>query len=107
MENYIYRLAFVTHNEVEEMTPYYFADEKSALDYAKLILSLCDNTTNNFFDECYNSKTGTQYSSCYFKECNKVRWYCYERLYKDNRVSYDKFLSVIRLPLLRLEYNII
>ncbi len=102
MDNYIYRLAFVTHNEVEEMTPYYFADEKSALDYAKRIVSTNINTINNFFDECYNSDCGPIYSSCYYKEGNKVRWYCYERLYRDNRVSYDRFLTIIRLPLIRL-----
>lgn len=103
MENYIYRLAFVTHNEVEEMTPYYFVDEKSALAYAKQIVSTNINTNNNFFDECFDSKRGTIYSSCYFMEGKKVRWYCYETLYKDNRVSHDRFLSVIRIPLLRLE----
>lgn len=100
MEKYIYRLAFLTLNDVEEMFPLYFDSVKSALSYIHKTINLCNNCNNMYFEEYDFIKHGYRFRSCCMHGETSSRWYRFELLYKDNRVSYNRFIGITRIALI-------
>lgn len=102
MEKFIYRLAIVTPNEVEEMLPVYFVYEATALGFAELYVRLNWSNYSSLLEEYNHNKTGDT-ASCFFStEYKGSRRYKFEFLYKDMRSSVIRYLAITRIEVVTI-----
>lgn len=97
MEKFIYRLALVTNNKVKVMFPYYFGNRETALSYAKIYVNVNQDYLMNALEEYCNSEHEHNTCKCSLQEGGYKRLYDFELLYKDNRVSYNRYLALTRV----------
>lgn len=99
MEKFIFRLALVTPNNVEEMLPYYFEDEETALGFAELYVREYWSNYSTLLEEYKPKKTCDLGRGFYYKEYAGSRWYKFDFLYQDKRVSIIRYLAITRIAL--------
>lgn len=99
MKKFIYRLAIVTHTDVEEMFPYYFDNKETALRFAELYATNVLLNYSPYLEEYNHKKTGDYSHCCFSQEYKCSRCLRYDFLYKDNRVSYNRYLAITNIEL--------
>ncbi len=99
MEKFIYRLAIFTHNAIEEMLPYYFVDEATALGFAELYVRGNWSNHSSILGEYNPNKTCDLRHCLYYKEPVCSRWYRFDFLYQDKRASIIRYLAITRIAL--------